>query len=219
LLAFSRVPHRLLAIFMLCAALAGCGREGGGEETSTTSTTDTTQTQEPTGSKPGNKGDSKASKCKEAEYLACAAGVTISFEQGTAGWAEFNDASLSQTQAEADSGKASLEVVTKGTAGFEGTETADVPVEPGGTYTAVANVRAPKGASMQITIRERDGSETEVDAVAAAFDGTGKFETVQVEQEFGDKGENLRIQIRTGEKPQAITFQVDSVTLLGAGKD
>ena len=205
---------------MLCAALAGCGREGGGDDTSTTSTSTTTgdtQTQKPSGSKPG-KGNSKASKCKEAEYIACAAGVTIGFEQGTAGWAAFNDASIAQTQAEADSGEASLEVSTKGTAGFEGVETTDVPVEPAGTYKAVASVRAPKGASMQISIRERDVSDSEVGAVASAFDGTGKFETVQVEQEFGEKGENIRIQVRTG-KAQAIKFQVDSVTLLGAGTD
>lgn len=206
---------------MLGLALAGCGQRDA-EETSTTSTTSTaddTQTQEPTGSESGQKGNGKASKCKEAGYLACAAGVTNGFEQGTAGWTAFNDASIAQTEAEADSGKASLEVNTKGTAGFEGVETKDVPVEPGGTYTAVASVRAPKGASMQITIRERDKSNSEVAATASAFNGTGEFEAVQVEQEFGDEGENVRIQIRTGEKAEAIAFQVDSVALLGAGTD
>ena len=211
-----------MALFALGLLLAACGREGTDpqEETESQKTEQTTAgtiTKEPDADEPEK--DSPESKCKEAEYLPCAAGVTISFEQGTAGWSEFNGASISQTKAEAESGKASLEVKTNGDAGFEGTETTDVSVEPDQTYTAFASVLAPKGAVMQISARERDDKETEVGAAAPTFRGTGDWQNVEVELEFSAKGENIIIQVRTGEKPQELTFYLDSVGLRGAGAD
>ena len=200
LISFAPV-RTILATFLIPLALftASCGGgEGNAPDTTEASTED------PRG------GDGNANLIKDPLGKAK---VTVSFEQGSAGWVPLNGSKLSLDSKEAYSGKSSLSVVTAGDAGFEGAETRELPVTPETTYLAVARVNAPKGASLQLALREQDGDGNEVDAVVTAFTGTGNLDAVSLEKELGPKSEQAILQIRTGEKAQKIAFTVDGVAL------
>jgi hypothetical protein len=110
---------------------------------------------------------------------------------------------------EAQSGDASLRVETSGATGFQGAQTESFPVTPGQAYSAHAWVHAPAGATMQISIREFGEDDAEIEGTISSFTGNGEWREVEVSTEFSSEGENAKMQVRTDDQAQEITFYID----------
>jgi carbohydrate binding protein with CBM4/9 domain len=203
------VRRLLVLLGVLALTLAACGGDDSttGESAGTAAQTTTPQKENGADEQPA-----EPPPAREGENLVTGS-TTIGFEDGTAGFVEFNGAKIAQDNSEASAGKGSLRVDADGDSPFQGTETVPIPVKPGKSYAAIFDVRAPEGTALQLVLRESDADGKEVDAAATAVDGTGKWETVAVEKEFGADGENAVIQVRTGEKPEEVTFFIDRPTL------
>jgi hypothetical protein len=192
------VLRSLIALIVLALPLAACGPSYDATDKTGTAKTPTTT--------PTAKTPTAGTVALASEW------ITGSFDNGTGGWTELDKGtSFSSSKAESEQGKASLEVKTKGESEFEGVRTDSLPVDPDRTYTAHASVRAPKGTMMQISIQERDTGETELGSTVTKFKGTGEWDRVKVQRVFSPKGENARVVIRTGNKPQQLIFYVDGV--------
>jgi hypothetical protein len=197
------VRHLSALLALLLVTLSGCGGDD-----STTGDTAGSEGKPESGS-----GETVSADRGSGKDALAGSDVSATFEDGTAGWLRFNEAKIDSDKSEASSGKNSLRVEADGSAPFQGTQTTPIPVDPDRTYTAGVDVWAPEGASMQVALRESDADDEELDAVAPTFEGTGDWQTVAVEKQFGPDGENARIQVRTGDEPQEVVFSVDVVTL------
>jgi hypothetical protein len=186
------VPTAVLAL-TLALSLTACGS---GDSTGSDTTSEANDTPKPAGPE-----------------LLKRAGVTVGFENGTAGWAGLNQGVVIRSTSKADSGKASLQVKTDDQSGYEGAATLPVKVDANQTYVATAAVRAPRGSTMQISLRELDHEGEEIEGTARAFEGNGEWERVSVERAFGPDGVNARIYVRTAEEPDDIVFYVDGASL------
>jgi hypothetical protein len=140
--------------------------------------------------------------------------VSFDFEDGTDGWVAVGGTIERSTQ-HARSGDASMEVVTPGNERDEGalmnhgSSGPRVLVQPGGTYTATAWVRAPAGSRMDFIIRERSATGSSVGTTSVNIEPTGDWQRVSATRRF-TSGERITVEFRPA-AIQDITFEVDDV--------
>jgi hypothetical protein len=144
--------------------------------------------------------------------------VSFDFEDGTDGWGPSSDGvTIESSTRQAHSGDASMEVVTPGEGPDEGAlmnhgrSGPRVLVEPGGTYTATAWVRAPAGSQMNFIIRERTATGDSVGTTSVNVEPSGDWQRVSATRRF-TSGERITVEFRPA-ATQNITFEVDDVEI------
>jgi hypothetical protein len=144
--------------------------------------------------------------------------LSFDFEDGTEGWGPSSDGvTIERSTQRARSGEASMAVATPGNGPDEGAlmnhgaSGPRVLVEPGGTYTATAWVRAPAGSQMNFIIRERTAKGDSVGTTSVNVEPTGEWQRVSATRTF-TSGDRITVEFRPA-AIQDVTFQVDDVAI------